>query len=88
MESLNSGFVSPLPLDGVIGVDLFMFKKLKKKTEEATKKTVDVGKKVGEKGVEVGKDVGKKGVDVGKKAAKEGAKAGKQGVKKAKKTLK
>jgi hypothetical protein len=36
----------------------FIFKKLKKKTEEAVEKIVDAGKKVGEKGVKVGKDVG------------------------------
>ena len=49
-----------------------MFKKLKKKTEEAAKKSVEVGKKVGEKGVEVGKDAGKKGLKLGKKAGKKG----------------
>ena len=57
------------------------------KTEEAAKKTVDAGKKVGEKGVEVGKDVGKKGLKVGKDVGKEGIKLGKRGVKKTKKTI-
>ena len=65
----------------------FMFKKLKKKTEEAAKKTVDAGKKVGEKGVDVGKDVGKKGLKAGKKAGKEGVKLGKKAAKKTKKAI-
>ena len=42
-------------------------KKIKKKTEDAAKKGVEVGKNVGEKAVDVGKDVGKKGVELGKK---------------------
>ncbi|MCJ7608500.1 hypothetical protein MUP00_02365 [Candidatus Bathyarchaeota archaeon] len=47
-------------------------KKLKQKTGDAAKKTVDVGKAVGEKGVDVGKKVGEKAVDVGKDAAEAG----------------
>ena len=70
-----------------IGGDGLLFKKLKKKTEEATKKTLDAGKKVGEKGVDVGKDVGKKGVKVGKNLGKDGIKLGKKGVKKTKKAI-
>lgn len=50
-------------------------KKLKKKTGEAGKKGLEVGKKVGKKGVEVGKKAGRKGVELGKKGAKKTKKA-------------
>ena len=52
------------------GGNLSFLKKVKKKTEEAAKKGVKAGIKVGEKGVEVGKKAGKKGVKVGKKGVK------------------
>jgi len=44
--------------------------KIKKKTEEAGEKGVEVGEKVGRKGVEVGKTVGAKSVEIGKKGVK------------------
>ena len=45
-------------------------KKLKKKTEEAVKKGLEVGEKGAKKGVKVGKKAGKKGVELGKKGVK------------------
>jgi len=54
---------------------LSFLKKLKKKTGEAGKKGLEVGKKVGKKGVEVGKKAGRKGVELGKKGAKKTKKA-------------
>lgn len=45
-------------------------KKIKKKTEEAAKKGLEVGEKGVKKGVEVGKKAGEKGVEVGKKGVK------------------
>ena len=50
-------------------------KKLKKKTEEAAKKGLEVGEKGLKKGVDVGKKAGEKGVELGKKGAKKTKKA-------------
>jgi hypothetical protein len=61
-----------------------LFKKIKEKTEETAKKSVDAGKRVGEKTVEVGKDVGEKGFELGLKAGQKGVELGKKGVKKVK----
>ena len=52
------------------GIILPFLKKLKKKTEEAAKKGLEVGEKVAKKGVKVGKKAGKKGVELGKKGVK------------------
>jgi hypothetical protein len=59
-------------------------KKLKEKTEETAKKSVEVGKLVGEKTVEVGKDVGEKGLEVGLKAGQKSVELGKKGINKVK----
>ena len=53
-------------------------KKLKKKTEEAAKKGLDVGEKAAKKGVDLGKKGRKKGVELGKKGIKETKKAAKK----------
>jgi len=52
------------------GEVLPFLKKLKKKTEEAAKKGLEVGEKATKKGVKVGKKAGKKGVELGKKGVK------------------
>jgi len=46
-------------------------KKLKKRTEEAAKKGLDVGEKAAKKGVGLGKKSGKKGLELGDKGFKE-----------------
>jgi hypothetical protein len=61
-----------------------LLKKIKEKTEETAKKTVEVGKDVGEKGLELGKDVGEKGLELGLKAGQKGVELGKKGITKVK----